>query len=97
MCRCQYLTSVSVVSIFVGIFISWFGIQYRYFKISRYQYQYSVFCYCQGKKCYWFSPNLAADHIRCNLRLPTFLFDLVYFLLFYSSLEQLQIKLTTVY
>ena len=31
--RCRYLTSVSVFSIFVGIFSSRFGIRYRYFKI----------------------------------------------------------------
>ena len=32
-CRCRYLTSVSVFGIFVGIFKSRFGIRYRYFAI----------------------------------------------------------------
>jgi len=45
-CRCRYLTSVSVFRIFVGIFLRRFGIWYRYFKISRYRYRYSVFCHC---------------------------------------------------
>ena len=31
-CRCRYLTSVSVFGIFVGIFLRRFGIRYRYLK-----------------------------------------------------------------
>ena len=41
--RCRYLMSVSVFGIFVGIFSSRFGIQYRYSKILRYRFGISVF------------------------------------------------------